>query len=175
VLVPMDAAADVILSPVQPTLFRFGEVAVVRRHIFLFGCFQAGFPLLQAAGFLRAQGAVLDAIGDAILLPGFAAVYLIHARMAGIDNPGPAPAVVEVVVWAAAEPVNISPPTARIKSEFEILSIIQVQTPTEEPSSPVSRSASYERETWLVTRGQSSPLRPIGSETSPKELHCKVL
>jgi hypothetical protein len=37
--------------------------------------------------------------------------------------PGPA-AEVEVVVWAIAEPVNISPPTARIKSDFEIWLII---------------------------------------------------
>jgi len=44
------------------------------------------------------------------------------------------------------------PPTARIKSEFEILLIISVQTPSEESSSRLSHSASYEGEGCLVTR-----------------------
>jgi hypothetical protein len=49
-----------------------------------------------------------------------------------------------------AEPANIKLPTARIISPFEILLIMFVQTPTEQPSSPVSHPASYESERWLV-------------------------
>jgi hypothetical protein len=70
---------------------------------------------------------MLDATGDALLLARLAAVYLIHPGMARIDNAGSGPEVVDVV-WAIAEPVNIMPPIARIKSEFEILLIIVVQT-----------------------------------------------
>jgi hypothetical protein len=86
VLVLMDAPADAIFSPIEPNLFRLGQVALVRGHVFLFPCLQAGFAVLQVAGFFRAQGAVLDAVGNAILLPGFATVYLIHPGMARIDN-----------------------------------------------------------------------------------------
>jgi hypothetical protein len=58
---------------------------------------------------------------------------------------------VVVVVWLIAEPVNISPPTARIKSDFEIWLIISAQTPLEESSSLLSDSASYEADVRLVT------------------------
>ena len=55
------------------------------------------------------------------------------------------------MVWAIAEPVNISPPTARIKSDFEIWLIISVETLTEKSSSLLSHSASYEGDVRLVT------------------------
>jgi hypothetical protein len=58
---------------------------------------------------------------------------------------------VVVVVWLIAEPVNISPPTARIKSDFEIWLIISAQTPLEESSSLLSDSVSYEADVRLVT------------------------
>ena len=85
-LVPVDAPADVILALVQVLLLRLGQVSVVRRHVFLFRLLQAGFAVLQMAGFARAQGAVLDAVRDAILLPGFATVHLIHPGMARVDD-----------------------------------------------------------------------------------------
>jgi len=85
-LVPMDTPADAILLPVKPALFRLGQVAVVRGHVFLFPRLQTGFAVLQVAGFFRTQGTVLDAVGDAILLPGFATVYLIHPGMTRVDN-----------------------------------------------------------------------------------------
>jgi hypothetical protein len=85
-LVPMNTPADAILSPVEPMFFRLSQVAVVRGHVFPLPRLQAGFTVFQAAGFLRAQGAVPDPVGDAMLLPGFAMVYLIYAGMARIDN-----------------------------------------------------------------------------------------
>ena len=123
-LVPVDAPTDPILSPIDPVLLGLGQVAIVRRHVPFLAVLHAGFPFLQIAGFFRSQGAILDAVGDAVLLVGFATVYPIHARVARIDDARPAPEM--VVVWATAEPVNISPPIARIKSEFESLLIILV-------------------------------------------------
>ena len=84
-LVLIDTLADSILLAIDPILFRLGEMTVVRRHVFFLAVFHAGFAVLQITGLFRAQGAVLDAVGDAILLVGFAAVYLIDAGMAGID------------------------------------------------------------------------------------------
>jgi len=115
-----------------------------------------GFSFLQIGRLFRAQGAVLNAVGDAILLPGFAAVDLIHPGWPGSTTPAPAPEVDVVVVWAKADPVHIRPPIARIKSEFEILLIISVKTPSEESSSLAFHSASYERAGRLVT-GEKQP------------------
>src|SRR5689334_10207024 len=84
----MDAAADAILATVQLTLLCLGQVAIVLSLILLLGFLQAGLPVFQMAGFLRTQRSVLDTIGDAILLPIFAAVHLIHAGMAGVDGSG---------------------------------------------------------------------------------------
>jgi len=86
VLVPVDAPTDPILLPINSVLLGLGQVAIVRRHVPLLAVLHAGFALLQIAGFFRSQGAVLDAVGDAVLLVGFAAVYLIHAGMARIDD-----------------------------------------------------------------------------------------
>ena len=60
------------------------------------------------------------------------------------------------MVWATAEALNISPPTARIKSELEILLIISVITPGKESSSLTSHSSSYERDVRLVTTKASA-------------------
>ena len=84
-LVLVDALADSILLPINPILLRLGEMTVVRRHVLFLTVLHAGFAVLQIAGLFRAQGAVLDATGDAILLVRFATVYLIDAGMARID------------------------------------------------------------------------------------------
>jgi len=86
VLVLVDALADAILLAINPILFCFGEVTVVRRHVFLLTVLHVGFAFLQIAGLFRAQGAVLDTVGDAILLPGFATVHLVHPGMARVDD-----------------------------------------------------------------------------------------
>ena len=149
-LILIDTLADAILLPINPILFRLGEMTVVRRHVFFLAVLHVGFAVLQITGLFRAQGAVLDATGDAILLVRFTAVYLIHAGTARIDDARSGPEV-EIVAWAIAEPVNISPPTARIKSDFEIWLIISVETLTEKSSSLLSHSASYEGDVRLVT------------------------
>jgi len=89
VLVLVDALADSILLPINPILLRLGEVTVVRSHVLFLAALHVGFAVLQIAGLSRAQGAVFNAVGDAILLVGFAAVYLIHAGMARIDYARP--------------------------------------------------------------------------------------
>jgi len=86
VLLFVDAPADAVLLAINSLLFCLGEVAVVRGHVLLLTVLYAGFALLQIAGLFRAQGAVVDAVGDAILLASFAAVYLIYPGMAGIDD-----------------------------------------------------------------------------------------
>jgi hypothetical protein len=86
VLVAIDSTANTILAAVQLTLLRLCQMPVVLGHIFLLGSLQASFSLLQTAGLLRTQRSLPDAIGDAILLPVFAAVYLIHTRMAGVNR-----------------------------------------------------------------------------------------
>jgi len=86
VLVLVDALADAVLLPVDPFLFRLGQVAIVSSHIFLLTALHVGFAFLQIGGLFRAQRAALDAVGNAILLTGLATVYLIHPGMARIDR-----------------------------------------------------------------------------------------
>ena len=85
-LILIDALADAILLTIDPVLFRFGQMSVVRCHVFLLAVLHAGFAVFQIAGLLRAQRTILDAVGNAILLVGLATVYLIDPRMAGVDN-----------------------------------------------------------------------------------------
>src|SRR5262245_41308953 len=87
VLVFRDAAADAILAVIQLGLLRLGQMAIVFRHVTLFLPLNAGFALLQMGSFLGAQRAVVDPVGNALLLVSLAAVYLIHPRMAGIYLP----------------------------------------------------------------------------------------
>lgn len=84
-LVLVDALANSILLAINPILLRLGEVTVVRSHVLFLAVLHAGFAVLQVAGLFWAQGAVPDTVGNAILLGGFAAVYLINAGMARID------------------------------------------------------------------------------------------
>jgi hypothetical protein len=50
---------------------------------------QIGFPVLQASRLARFQGAVLHAIGDALLLAAFASVNLVDPWMSRIDYARP--------------------------------------------------------------------------------------
>ena len=87
-LVLRDRVANAILLPINPFLFRPGEVAIVRGHVLLLTPLHLGFAVFQVTGLSRVQGAIADALGDALLLAGLAAVYLIHPGMARIDNAG---------------------------------------------------------------------------------------
>ncbi len=85
-LILVDALTDAILLTINPVLFSFGQMSVVRCHVSLLTVLDAGFAVFQIAGLLRAQRTILDAVGNATLLVGFAAIYLIDPRMAGIDD-----------------------------------------------------------------------------------------
>ena len=84
-LIFVDALAHVVGFTVELALILFGQVAVVLGHIALFVPLQARFASLEVGGLTRGKLAVLHAVGDAILLAGFAAVDLIDARVAGIN------------------------------------------------------------------------------------------
>ncbi len=85
-LILVDALTDAILLTINPVLFSFGQMSVVRCRVSLLTVLDAGFAVFQIAGLLRAQRTILDAVGNATLLVGFAAIYLIDPRMAGIDD-----------------------------------------------------------------------------------------
>ena len=85
-LVLIDALADSVLLAIDPFLLGLGEMAVVLRHVFLFAVLHAGFALLEVGCLLRIQFPALDAVANALLLFCLAAIDLIDARMAGIDN-----------------------------------------------------------------------------------------
>jgi hypothetical protein len=85
VLVGGDARAHVIRFAIELPLILLGQVAVVLRHIALFVVLQALLTAFEMSGLTRSQLTVLDAVRDAILLVGLATIYLIHARMSGID------------------------------------------------------------------------------------------
>ena len=88
-LVLIDALADPVLLAIDSPLLALGEMAVVRRHVFLFTVLHASLALLQVGRLLRVQFPALDAVANALLLPFLTAVHLIHPRMARIDNARP--------------------------------------------------------------------------------------
>ena len=84
--VSSDRAADSVLPTVQIPLLLLGEMAIVLRHVGLFPVLQTGFPVFQVSGLPWSQGAILHAIGDALLLALFPPVDLVHPRMSRIDH-----------------------------------------------------------------------------------------
>jgi hypothetical protein len=86
VLVFVDALADPVLALIQVALFGLGQMAVMLRHVIGFLLLHAGLAPFQIGSLLRAQRAVVDAVGDTLLLILFAAVYLIYARVTRIDD-----------------------------------------------------------------------------------------
>lgn len=83
-----DARAHAIGFAIQLALVLLGEVAVVFGHIAFFIILQAFFTALQTTGFTRREFPILYAIGDTLLLIGFAVIDLVHAGMSGIDSTG---------------------------------------------------------------------------------------
>jgi len=86
VFVLVNAPADPVLLPVDASLFRFGEMAIVLGHIFLLAVLDRSLTVFQIGRLLRVQSSVLQTIGDAILLILLALIHFVHARMARIDN-----------------------------------------------------------------------------------------
>src|SRR6516164_7596388 len=84
ILVTSDALAHVVGFTVQLTLILLGQVSAIGRHVFLLVVLQTLFTTLQARGLSRRQLAVLDPVGNAILLILFALIDLVHARMSRI-------------------------------------------------------------------------------------------
>ena len=81
----VDAVAHTIGFVVELTLVLLGQMAVVLGHVPLFVILQALLTTFQARGLSRSKLAILYAVGDAVLLVGFALINLVDARMAGID------------------------------------------------------------------------------------------
>ena len=77
-----------------PFCSRLGEMAVVRRHVFLFTVLHAGLALLQVGRLLRVQLPALDAVANALLLA-FLRGGSLDSPADGRDptTPGPAPEV----------------------------------------------------------------------------------
>ena len=82
-----DARAHVIGFAIELALVLLGEMAVVFGHIAFLIFLQALFTAFQTTGFTRRELPILYAIGDTLLLIGFAVIDLVHARMSGIDSP----------------------------------------------------------------------------------------
>ena len=87
VLVFVDGLADAVLALVEMILLSLGQMSAMLGHVALLLVLNALFALFQMRGLSRRQLAVLYAVRDALLLVGFAAIDLVHARMAGIDLP----------------------------------------------------------------------------------------
>lgn len=88
VLVFIDTFANSVLLTINPFLLGLREMAVVLCHVPLFAILYARFALFEVGGLPRIQLSTLKAIGDALLLPSFTTIDLVHARMAGIDDSG---------------------------------------------------------------------------------------
>ena len=73
---------------VELALILFRQMAIVFGHIFLLVILQALLALFEMRGLSGLQLAILNSIGDSILLIRFAAIDLVDARMTGIDLPG---------------------------------------------------------------------------------------
>ena len=81
-----DARAHAIGFAIELALVLLGEVAVVFGHIAFFIFLQAFFTAFQTTGFTRRELPILYAIGDTLLLIGFAVIDLVYAGMSGIDS-----------------------------------------------------------------------------------------
>jgi hypothetical protein len=84
-LIVVDALAHAIGFTIELALVLLREVAVVLGHIALLIVLQALLAALQTGGLTGLQLAILDAVGNAVLLTRFPTVHLIDPRMAGID------------------------------------------------------------------------------------------
>src|SRR5579862_5640650 len=84
-LVFVDALAHIVLAVVEVFLLSLGQMSVVSGHVPLLRILNLLFAVFQTRSLSGRERAILNAIGDAVLLIGFAAIDLVHARMARID------------------------------------------------------------------------------------------
>ena len=84
-LVFVDGFANAVLTPVEMILLSLRQVPVILGHVALLLVLNALFAPFQMRSLSRRQLTVLYAVRNAILLVGFAAIDLVHARMARID------------------------------------------------------------------------------------------
>lgn len=87
-LVFVNGLADAVLLTIDASLLGFGEMPVVRRHVFLLAVLHIRLSLFEVGGLLCAELSTLNAIGNALLLVLFALVNFIHTWVARIDNSG---------------------------------------------------------------------------------------
>ena len=84
-LVFVDGLAHAVLSLVEVLLLSLGQMSVVSGHVLLFGLLNVRFALFNMCSLSRRELAVLNPVGDALLLIGLTAVDLVDARMTRID------------------------------------------------------------------------------------------
>ncbi|SPE44193.1 exported hypothetical protein [Candidatus Sulfotelmatobacter sp. SbA7] len=84
VLVFVDLAALLVLLAVQLVLLLLGQMPAMGGHVSRFLILDALLVLFQTRGLSGGHIAILDAIGNAVLLVGLTLVDLVHPRVAGI-------------------------------------------------------------------------------------------
>ena len=73
---------------VELALILLGQMAVVLGHILFFVVLQTLLATLEARGLSRSELTILYAVGDAVLLVGFALVDLVDTWVSGINLAG---------------------------------------------------------------------------------------
>src|SRR5215469_3446975 len=86
VLVMSDALAHVVGFPVQLTLILLGQVTAVGGHVFFLVVLEALLAALQARCLSRCQLAVLDPVGNPVLLVLLPLIDLVHPRRSPIHD-----------------------------------------------------------------------------------------
>ncbi len=85
VLISVDLPAGLVLLLVEPPLLALGQVTIVGSHISFLLILGPLLAVFQVRGLSGRQGAVLLAVGDAVLLILFAAIDFVDAGMIRID------------------------------------------------------------------------------------------
>ena len=84
-LVSVDPLAHAIRLVIELTLVLLREMAVVFRHISFLVVLQALLAALETSGLSGPELPILHAVRDAVLLPRFTPIHLIHSRMTWIN------------------------------------------------------------------------------------------
>ena len=85
-LVVVDVPAFVVFLAIQLALLGFRQVAVVRSHVLLFLPLNPILASLETRCLARRQFAVLDPVGNSILLAFFTVIDLVDPRMPRINH-----------------------------------------------------------------------------------------
>jgi len=86
-LVFVDLLAGTVLLPIELPLLALGQMTIVGGHISFLLVLDVLFLSFHVRSLSRRHGAVLDAVGDAVLLILLAPIDFVDARMARIDLP----------------------------------------------------------------------------------------